>query len=263
MIKELCVVGGVSMLLASQAGAGDAVQWRVEDGGNGHWYRFTTATYPSWNAARSAAESDGAHLATINSQEEWGFVRERGIDCYIGGYQDPNSPTWSEPAGGWRWVTGEPWSLGPWAGFSPNDAPCHVTAGDGTQDAAWISSQSGGIIDDIEMAPVPYCLFSLSKPAVIEWSADCNYDNIVDYGQILLGQLADANGNGIPDICESPTCHDVDLYRNGRIDGADLAALLSEWGPVNATTRSDFNHDGRVDGSDLAFLLSNWGPCPQ
>ena len=53
-----------------------------------------------------------------------------------------------------------------------------------------------------------------------------------------------------------------DLYRNGRIDGADLGILLSEWGLVNPTTQSDLNYDGRVDGADLGSLLSNWGPCP-
>jgi hypothetical protein len=34
---------------------------------------------------------------------------------------------------------------------------------------------------------------------VIEYSADCNNDGIVDKGQILFGQLADTNNNGIPD----------------------------------------------------------------
>ncbi|MFM7133839.1 MAG: right-handed parallel beta-helix repeat-containing protein [Planctomycetota bacterium] len=37
----------------------------------------------------------------------------------------------------------------------------------------------------------------------IEWSADCNNDSIVDYGQILNGQFADIDANGVPDICES------------------------------------------------------------
>jgi hypothetical protein len=44
----------------------------------------------------------------------------------------------------------------------------------------------------------PYAVAS-----VIEWSADCNGDGIVDYGQILSGQLSDSNGNGIPNVCES------------------------------------------------------------
>jgi len=37
---------------------------------------------------------------------------------------------------------------------------------------------------------------------LIEWSADCNNDGIVDYGQILRGELQDDNQNGVPDICE-------------------------------------------------------------
>ena len=39
--------------------------------------------------------------------------------------------------------------------------------------------------------------------AIIEWSADCNGDGIVDYGQILRGELDDDNANGIPDVCET------------------------------------------------------------
>jgi hypothetical protein len=38
---------------------------------------------------------------------------------------------------------------------------------------------------------------------VVEWSADCNSDGIVDYGQILRGELADDNDNNIPDVCET------------------------------------------------------------
>jgi hypothetical protein len=35
-----------------------------------------------------------------------------------------------------------------------------------------------------------------------EWSADCDGDGEVDYGQILRGEIADLNGNGVPDVCE-------------------------------------------------------------
>jgi hypothetical protein len=41
--------------------------------------------------------------------------------------------------------------------------------------------------------------------AIIEWSADCNGDGIVDYGQILDGTFEDANENGVPDCCEEQT----------------------------------------------------------
>jgi hypothetical protein len=42
-----------------------------------------------------------------------------------------------------------------------------------------------------------------STKAFVEWSADCNGDGIVDFGQILRGELDDDNANGIPDICET------------------------------------------------------------
>jgi len=41
-----------------------------------------------------------------------------------------------------------------------------------------------------------------SRSAVIEWDADCNGDGIVDYGQILRGELQDDNQNNVPDVCE-------------------------------------------------------------
>ena len=39
----------------------------------------------------------------------------------------------------------------------------------------------------------------------VEWFADCTNDGIVDFQQILDGELADENGNGIPDVCEDAT----------------------------------------------------------
>jgi hypothetical protein len=103
--------------------------------------------------------------------------------------------------------------------------------------------------------------------AIYEWSADCNSDGLVDYGQLLAGTIADTNSNGVPDVCECatnpslPSCCPGDIYRNGRIDGADLGALLSEWGPLTPLTNSDLDGNGQVNGADLGILLSHWGPC--
>jgi hypothetical protein len=91
--------------------------------------------------------------------------------------------------------------------------------------------------------------------------ADCNSDGVVDFGQILTGQLSDANGDGIPDVCQQPTCHAADLFVNGIINGADLGILLSEWGPITSLTPSDINGDNVVNGADLGILLSFWGSC--
>jgi hypothetical protein len=105
-------------------------------------------------------------------------------------------------------------------------------------------------------------LHPLHRGVAIEWSADCNADGIVDYGQILQGHLPDTNGNGVPDACEVLTCANADLFRDSNINGADLGILLAQWGEANAQTVSDINRDGAVDGVDLGLLLSFWGPCP-
>ena len=47
-----------------------------------------------------------------------------------------------------------------------------------------------------------------------------------------------------------------DLNGDGRVDGADLTILLSDWGASG--TDSDLNGSGMVGGEDLAILLANW-----
>ncbi|MFO0962249.1 MAG: hypothetical protein U0625_05015 [Phycisphaerales bacterium] len=46
---------------------------------------------------------------------------------------------------------------------------------------------------------------------------------------------------------------------DGRVDGADLAFVLAQWGSSGGS--ADLNHDGVVNGSDLGVLLGAWGPC--
>ena len=70
------------------------------------------------------------------------------------------------------------------------------------------------------------------------------------------------NADGVPDICQQPTCVEVDLFRDFNVNGADLGILLSQWGPNAQFTVSDINKDGFVNGADLGLLLSFWGACP-
>jgi formylglycine-generating enzyme required for sulfatase activity len=55
-----------------------------------------------------------------------------------------------------------------------------------------------------------------------------------------------------------------DIFANGVVNGADLGAMLSYWGPRTSdpfSVASDLNGDGVINGGDLGLLLSNWGPC--
>ena len=228
------------------------VQWRVEDGGNGHWYAARTdQQILNWTQAKLDAEMAGGHLATVTSVEESEFIWSRLASdlstwrhvgnwsgAALGGYRD---------SFGWQWVTGEAWSYSNWGTCYNQQGEERLAFGCETYGNAWnditdVDSNIGG--------------------SILEWSADCNNDNIIDYGQILNGTLPDTNTNNIPDCCEpGNSCCVGDIYVNHIIDGGDLGVLLSEWGVVTPTTNSDLNRDGFVNGADLGMLLANWGPC--
>ena len=255
---------------SAQAQQPAAVQWRVENGGNGHWYLGCAASKSiTWSDARGAATASGGHLATITDEAEYGFVREQAgnsalwIDRsgpWIGGFQDRGSSSFSEPAGGWRWVTDETW-FPHWGPGEPNNVG-------GLEDYLHFISTScsdpipNRVLNDFPDASSIHPCAPLPVGYIVEWSADCNNDGIVDYGQILLGELADLDANGIPDTCEIVSCNDADLTQNGTVDGADLGAILAFWGPTGQVLpQADINRDGQVNGADIGLLLSFWGPC--
>jgi hypothetical protein len=66
---------------------------------------------------------------------------------------------------------------------------------------------------------------------------------------------ADANGNGVPDGCESS--NPADLDGDGSVNAQDLAILLGAWGQGGGA--ADLDGDGQVNAADLAILLDNWG----
>jgi hypothetical protein len=248
------------------------VQWRVSDGGNGHWYRIVlNADQVDWFACRDRAAAFGGHLATITSGEENQWVCSIALSVpgayasnaiaagpFLGGFQPLGS---LEPSGGWAWVTGEPWGFSNWAGGQPdNYTGCGQSPGDVPGEHYLQFFYGAALWNDMSAAATCY---GGSKPSmVIEWSADCNNDGVVDKGQILRGQLLDADDDGVPDVCQQPTCVDADIFRDFNVNGADLGILLSQWGPNTPLTRSDLNRDGVVDGLDLGIFLSFWGPCP-
>jgi len=249
------------------------VQWRVEDGGNGHWYRFVIGQTISWDDARAAAVVRGGYLASVTSLEESDFVVGACSDTagwiqtsyywlgpWLGGYQPPNS---TEPAGGWTWLSDEPWGWTRWwPGSSEPNNGCS-----GHEDYLVMCTQSplsgpSGWWNDSAYpdacggpSPISY---------LIEWSADCNNDGIVDIGQIYLQPelYADANSNGIPDSCEVDPCPG-DITGGGFVDAIDLSILLAFWGSTGGGEfDADVNNDGIVEGADLTIVLTGWGPCP-
>ncbi len=227
------------------------IQWRASEGGNGRWYEVRTV--PSglnWNQARSAAAALQGALASFETIEEFNFVASglairplfwtqrfnfwRGP--WIGGYQDPADPMFSEPAGGWRWVSGqpiEPSVLAAMGQGNPNNFPC-------CEDALQFGeNQYVRRVNDVPASNTAIAF-------VVEYSADCNGDGEVDFGQILRGQLGDSNENRIPDICENifavPQDHPtiqaaIDAIQPGQ-SGTVLVAAGTYQGPIDFRGRN-------------------------
>jgi hypothetical protein len=206
-----------SIIAAAAAGAAFAqpVQWRVEDGGNGHWYQiFSTGASLGWHQSQNLAMAQGGHLAAITSAAEWSFVQgvanqpiawNGNHGPWLGGFQDRNAPDYSEPAGGWRWVTGEAFTFTAWWFRGPQ--PSNSCAGTPEDFLHVIDPQTLAWNDIGEPST---CWIQPVQAAVFEWSADCNADGLVDKGQILAGDLPDANNNGIPDWSVSIARQPVD-----------------------------------------------------
>ena len=225
-----------------------AVQWTTASGGNGHWYALSGHSQ-YWEIKRAEAEATGAYLATLTSQPE--------LDFALGMLGSGESVAWfglTKLSGVWAWITEEPLVFTSWAISQPNDGgPTELFGALIKNTPLW----GTGFADSTS----PFCCAPYPL-AIFEWSADCNSDGIVDYGQILSGELIDTNSNGIPDICEIDPCPG-DINLNSVVDAVDLAMVLTSWGTSGSEyPRADVNHDGIVNGPDLGALLGGWGLCP-
>ncbi|MDB4780413.1 dockerin type I domain-containing protein [bacterium] len=234
-----------------------AVQWRVEDGGNGHWYQLEP-TKRGLYEARDFALSSGGDLVSISGRSEndflvdlapedpkdgvedfvaWiGLVRDCGVGCDWYWTDEPTQPpTWT------NWAPGEP--------NSSFENGGQIYRSPHPLEGQW----NNGRVTDL-------------WPSFIEWSADCNGDGIVDYGQILDGTYPDEDGNGVPDCCDADEACDPcigDLNGDGVVGPPDLGILLAVWGTDGGDiVAADINGDGTVNASDLGPLLGAWGVCP-
>jgi hypothetical protein len=117
----------VNPLPTGNSTGGNRFIWSQADGGNGHVYEYVLQRL-SWSDAALAAQQtiyEGAHghLATITSQVEHDFIASRisGRQLWIGAYQSQAASDYAEPAGGWRWVTNEPWQFTRWHPANPDN----------------------------------------------------------------------------------------------------------------------------------------------
>ena len=245
--------------------ATDAVQWRVEDGGNGHWY-IASANRMTFPTALAWSQAAGGHLATIGSAgenailfdlarttpEAWVVINGHVVNGpFFGAQQLSTNPGYSEPSGGWRWVTGE--SLdNTYTNFCQSQPDNNSGGGQSVGSFYATGDQQYSCWDDIFDATQ---FTSLPWTFLVEWDADCNNDGLVDYGQCRDGSLPDFNGNNIPDCCEQGTACVVGSYPvQWRIaDGGN-----GHWYQRRSFTTSDVSFDtARVQAEHAGGTLAS------
>jgi len=191
--------------------------WEESIGGNGHEYEaFGLAVDMTLEEAVTYAENRGGHLVTINSVEELQMIQAvmipetfctRGIA--IGLVQNTSSPDYAEPAGGWEWVTGEPFDFSFWNTGEPNNSPEGENYVEMFESGGWNDAVGAG---RAEAVIIEY------EGVVNECIEDLDQDGVVGGADLTL-LLSSWNTQGTGDI-----------NGDGNTDGADLTLLLSKWG---------------------------------
>jgi hypothetical protein len=123
----LFVPGAGALTLLNQT------QWRVEDGGNGHWYAIMTDRM-IWGQALVEASTSRVggyygYLATITSHAENQFIFTNIVNASI----QPNygDQLWlggrDIGGGNWQWINGEAMNYTNWAPGEPNNLGSELT----------------------------------------------------------------------------------------------------------------------------------------
>lgn len=171
----LALLLALASLLPGRSGA-QTVSDIVYSPVTGHWYEAISVPGGiTWNAARTAAEGRShegfqGHLATLTTAEECNWVNTNlplafENQFWLGGYQPTGS---SEPFGGWRWVTEEPWHHTRWSQSRPFNSTANnvlaLTTQGRWQDSSNTGNHAGYVVEYGNSAPpTPLITFSLPE----------------------------------------------------------------------------------------------------
>ncbi len=237
---------------------------------NGHFYEAVTVSGGiDWFVARDAAESRTfggiqGHLVTITSAQEDNFVianfpeafepQPAVNDCaggpttepsncgdpyWLGGFQPTGSPP-NDPAGGWEWVTGEPFVYAPWAAGEPNDfsgrdEDClhpHPNLTPGWNDSQCDDRRVGGYVVEYDVAFADFTI-----------DVEIEDDEFEVEGTFTLGAASD----GI-----DPVSEDVTIM-------VDSVSITIPGGIFEPDDDASFEFEGTIDGVELEVEITGVG----
>lgn len=217
-IRIVVSLAGLLTVFARLDARGQWIEWPVAAGGNGHAYLpVAVSSLISWDDAARLAREHGGYLATITSAGENAFIYSliEGSQFWngehgpvLGGYQRPGS---TEPAGGWTWVSGEPWSYSNWSGGQPDNGDSPSEDG--------LTFVRGGTWNDKRTNDIRFLGY------VVEREGPCTPHKAKATAQLFNGFVVDAT---ITDSGCGYTNPPIVLVQGGGGTGATARAIVSD-----------------------------------
>lgn len=231
------------------------LEWPRELGGNGHSYALINQP-TSWESALAMAteftlRGQNGYLATLSTEAEYNWFVENFPQrtVSLGGFQDLSAPDFSEPAGGWRWITGEPWEFTAWFPGEPNDLNGEEALqwfGPGWNDIARDAGNPSFVVEFDPGAPPSLIAvddeYSVSIGGELVVAAENGFlvNDFDPFGERLTVVLLESPKNGTLELDEQGAFS----YRpNAGFDGADSFTYLVQ------------NESGNIDSATVVLLV--------
>ncbi len=212
------------------------------------WFVFGDADEGQWERAVPAGnngfrgdpitDADGSGMCYVTDNSENGDVD--------GGATTLFSPTFDATGEGDAFLNYYVWYVNDIGTFTDDSLLVEISNDDGmnwTVAEELFSSTDGWELHSIRIADI---IEPTSTMRIQVTASDLNDGSVVEAG---------FDGVAIQRIICDVSLLIGDLNGDGAVDGADLAALLANWGLPGG---SDLDGDGTTNGADLAALLANW-----
>jgi len=157
IVPHALVLSTFALCASAQSPLAERFDWTRDPVGQ-RWYAEAPVAAP-WTDSADWARTLGAELATVRSLQEQAWLESHYFAApplrpfhWLGLFQDPTAPGFSEPSGGWTWLSGDPLVFTNWASGAPDNATPDERfartrgAFDANQPGAWEDA------DDVEFA---------------------------------------------------------------------------------------------------------------